>query len=108
MKVLLDENLDVRFKREFAGTGHDVFTVRELNWNGIKNGKLLALMEQNGFDVLICVDKNLPYQQNLRTLPVTIFVLDVWRNTLFNVKLLVPRLLEQMRKPLEKEVIILK
>lgn len=108
MKVLLDENLDVRFKREFSGSGHDVFTVRELRWNGIKNGALMTLMRENGFDVFICVDKNLPYQQNLRTLPVTVFVLDVWRNRLPFVKPFVPQLLERMREPLKKEVIVLK
>ena len=108
MKVLLDENLDVRFKREFADTGHEVFTIRELRWNGIKNGVLMNLMRENGFDVFICVDKNLPYQQNLRTLPVTVFVLDVWRNRLAFIKPFVPQLLERMAEPLEKEVIVLR
>jgi len=34
MKILLDENIDVRFKRLFDQE-HDVYTVRDMGWNGI-------------------------------------------------------------------------
>jgi hypothetical protein len=37
MKVLLDENIDVRFKMLFINTIHEVYTVRDMEWNGIKN-----------------------------------------------------------------------
>jgi hypothetical protein len=37
MKVLLDENIDVRFKKLFINTIHEVYTVRDMEWNGIKN-----------------------------------------------------------------------
>ena len=61
MKILLDENIDVRFKHSFGGSQLKVSTVRDMGWNGVKNGKLLALASENQFDVFICVDKNLPY-----------------------------------------------
>ena len=67
MKILLDENIDVRFKNLFDTKVHQVFTVRDMNWLGIKNGELLKLLEGNHFDVFIAVDKNLPYQQNNNT-----------------------------------------
>ena len=41
----------------------------------MKNGKLLALAA-NDFDAFVTVDKNLPYQQNLATLPIAVVVLD--------------------------------
>ena len=66
MKILLDENIDVRFKNLFDATVHQVFTVKDMDWLGIKNGELLKLLEENHFDVLIAVDKNLPYQQNIK------------------------------------------
>jgi hypothetical protein len=44
MRILLDECVHARLKRELSS--HDVRTVREMGWDGIKNGKLLALAEQ--------------------------------------------------------------
>ena len=70
MKILLDENIDVKFKNQFDVKVNEVFTVKEMNWLGIKNGELLKLLELNHFDIFIIVDKNLPDQQNLKLLPV--------------------------------------
>jgi predicted nuclease of predicted toxin-antitoxin system len=53
MKLLLDENIDVRFKYCFSDSIHEVLTVRDMKWNGIKNGKLLKLVSDYDFDVLI-------------------------------------------------------
>jgi hypothetical protein len=49
MKILLDENIDVRFKNSFP-TSHTVLTVKDMGWNGIKNGALLLLLKENEFD----------------------------------------------------------
>jgi len=108
MKVLLDENIDIRFKRAFEGGAHEVFTVRDMGWNGIKNGDLLRKMNEAAFDILVAVDKNLPYQQNTRQLPVSIFILDVHRNVLASLLPFVPKLLEKWESSLEKEVFILR
>ena len=70
MKILLDENIDVKFKNQFDVKVNEVFTVKDMNWLGIKNGELLKLLELNHFDIFIIVDKNLPDQQNLKLLPV--------------------------------------
>ena len=74
MKILLDENIDVRFKNLFNNSSHEVYTVRDMKWNGIKNGMLLQLLKENGFDCWIVVDKNIPYQQNIAELPCLIIV----------------------------------
>src|SRR4051794_7804261 len=79
MKILLDENIDVRFKNGFNGI-HDAFTGKDMGWNGIKNGQLLLLLKENKFDAWVVVDKNIPHQQNLSKLPCLIVVLDVYRN----------------------------
>ena len=73
MRLLLDESVPARLSR--ALPSHTIRTVVEMGWSGVKNGKLLALAA-NDFDALITVDKNLPYQQNLNTLPVALIVLD--------------------------------
>lgn len=48
MKLLLDENLPKRLKTDF--NGHEIFTVADLGWMGISNGKLLSLLVEDGFD----------------------------------------------------------
>ncbi|HEX4960928.1 MAG TPA: hypothetical protein VF173_08825 [Thermoanaerobaculia bacterium] len=49
-RVLLDENLPRLLKRELSG--HEVRTVAEVGWAGLKNGKLLRLAESE-FDIFI-------------------------------------------------------
>jgi hypothetical protein len=54
MRILIDEYLDWRLKREFPG--HTAMTVTDMGWGGIKNGALLSLA-QSQFDVFISGDK---------------------------------------------------
>lgn len=72
MKILIDESLPRYLRRVL--TGHEVQTVQEMGWGGIKNGPLLTLAESN-FDLFLTADKNLRYQQNLaeRQLAVIVF-----------------------------------
>ena len=70
---------------------HQVTTVVEAGWSGVKNGKLLALAATS-FDAFITVDKNLPYQQNISTLPVAVLVLDAVSNELPYLLPLIPTL----------------
>ena len=107
MKILLDENIDVRFKNLFPLSQHEVYTVRDMQWNGIKNGALLKLLGENGFDCWIVVDKNLPYQQNVSTLPCLILVLDVYRNTLKQITPLFPAVLAALASSADKKIVII-
>jgi hypothetical protein len=74
MKILLDECVTKHLKSHLID--HQIFTVREMNWSGIKNGKLIALCVENGFDLLLTIDKNLHYQQNLNKYPIAIIILN--------------------------------
>jgi hypothetical protein len=73
MKVLLDENMPRRLRRDFPE--HEVYTVRDKGWNGFKNGELLSAMISDGFQVPITFDKNLPHQQNFSKYPVAVLLL---------------------------------
>lgn len=73
MRLLLDENLPKRLKQDFPE--HEVFTVRDMQWNGMKNGELLNLLVENSFDALLTYDKNLQHQQNFSKYTITVFVL---------------------------------
>jgi hypothetical protein len=62
MRILLDECINPRVRAAFKG--HRVKTVVEMGWQGITNGKFLALAESD-FDVFVTLDQNLEYQQNV-------------------------------------------
>ena len=78
MKLLLDENLPRRLKQDLQE--HDVFTVREKGWSGVKNGELLARMIAEGFDALLTFDKNIQHQQNFTKYPVIVLLLTAESN----------------------------
>ena len=93
MRLLLDESIPSRLRRSL--TEHSVRTVVEAGWSGLKNGKLLALAAAE-FDAFVTVDKNLPFQQNLATLPIALVVLDSVSNELSALLPPVPALLREL------------
>ena len=74
MKILLDECVTKRLKKHLAE--FEIFTVRELGSGGIRNGQLMTYCVENSFDILLTIDKNLLFQQNLHKFPITIVVLN--------------------------------
>lgn len=69
MKLLLDECVTRHLKRDLAG--HEVHTVEEAGFKGLENGDLLRTAS-GVYEVLITVDRNLPYQQNIAGLNIAI------------------------------------
>ncbi len=90
MKLLLDENLPKKLKAEFPR--HIVFTVRDMGWNGKKNGILLKLILDNNFDAFLTFDKNLKHQQNFNKFPIPVLVLNAEKNSYPHLKPLVPKI----------------
>jgi predicted nuclease of predicted toxin-antitoxin system len=74
MKVLIDECAPRALKLILASNGHEFLTVQDAGWSGKENGELLALAEVE-FDVLVTLDTNLRYQQNLAGRKISIVVL---------------------------------
>jgi predicted nuclease of predicted toxin-antitoxin system len=97
MRILIDENLPKRLKLDFPE--HQVFTVRDKLWNGIKNGELLQLMIKDSFDAFLTYDKNLEYQQNFLKYPVTVFVLSAEINQYKVLTLLTPKIKTILNNP---------
>lgn len=81
MKVLIDECAPKALKHTLAAHGHESLTVQEAGWSGKQNGELLGLAETK-FDVLITVDTNLQYQQNLVERKIAIIVIQSPSNRL--------------------------
>ncbi len=90
MRVLLDECLPRKLKQRLPG--HQVSTVPEMGWAGIKNGPLLRLAEP-AFDVFVTIDGNLQYQQNLSVTSLAIIALSATDNTFQTLEPLMPKVL---------------
>ena len=88
VRVLLDEDLDVRLRQSF-GAGVSAETVTHRGWNGKKNGDLLGLAESS-FDVLLRADTNLRFQQNLSQYHIAIVVLRPRSKVLRHLAELIP------------------
>lgn len=63
MKLLLDENLPYSLAAHLSG--HECYTVSYMGWRGLRNGELLTVAEQRGFDVVLTLDDHIPDQQNM-------------------------------------------
>lgn len=93
MRILLDECIDRRLSIDL--TGHDVKTVPQMGWAGLKNGELLTLAEKE-FDVFVTVDLNLSFQQNLPTFNIAVLVLHASSNRLADLQPLAPKVLSML------------
>ena len=103
MRVLLDEQLPRRLAREL--TGHDVRTVQQQGWVGLKNGELLRRAADQGFEVFLTADQNLQFQQNLERAQLSVVVLVAPSNRLDDLLPLVPRALEAISRSRSGELI---
>lgn len=74
MKILLDECVTKRLKPHLPQ--HEVATVTEKGWSGLKNGQLMIAAYTDGFDILLTIDKNLQHQQNIGKYPLIVVVLN--------------------------------
>ena len=90
MRVLLDECLPRRLKRELVG--HDARTAPEMGWASKRNGELLALAAGQ-FDVFLTADRNLSYQQDVSSFDIAIVVLVARSNRFEDLQPLAPRIL---------------
>src|SRR6266850_1952712 len=72
MRVLLDECLPRRLKADLPD--HEVRTAQDEGWSGMKNGALLQVASGR-FDVFLTVDRNIPFQQNLRGLKIGVLAM---------------------------------
>ena len=98
MLLLLDENLPKKLKQDFPE--HQVFTIRDKGWQGLKNGILLQKLLENNFQALITYDKNLQHQQNFKKYQIIVFVLSARVNTYSQLTKLSPQIIDLLKKPL--------
>ncbi len=104
MKILLDESIPQKLRNDF-GKEHEVWTVRDKDWLGKKNGELLKLVSDSSFDLFITVDRNMKYQQNLATLSMRIVVLYGLDNRHATLQKLIPRMFQKLESDKTKAII---
>ena len=93
MKLLLDECVVHDLKKDLVG--HEVSTVVEAGFRGLENGELLRAAAAE-YDVLITVDRNLPFQQNIASLPIAVLLLLGSGITYADLQPLIPQLLAEL------------
>lgn len=86
MRVLLDENLPREFAAEIVS--HDVVTVGDLGWAGLKNGALMR-HAADACDVFVTMDRNLPKQQHIPELPFGVILIRAPSNRIDDLVLIV-------------------
>lgn len=107
MRMLLDENLPKRLKLDFQE--HEIYTVRDRGWNGVKNSELIKLLQENNSDALLTFDKNLQHQQNFTKYTITVFVLSARTNSYEDLTKLTPSVKEHLNhEPLPTVTVIIK
>jgi hypothetical protein len=94
-----------KLKRDFQE--HDVATVEEAGLKGLKNGELLR-SASGRYDVLVTVDQNLAYQQNISSLGLGVLVLVAKRNSYQALHPLMDKALEALKQINPGEVVIVK
>ncbi len=90
MKVFVDECVNRRLLRRL--TGHTFVHIADTPLRSTRNGALLRAVAPD-YDVFLTRDRNIPYQQNLRRLPLAFVILRARSNSLADLLPLVPGLL---------------
>jgi archaellum biogenesis protein FlaJ (TadC family) len=93
LRILIDECVPRALKRHLRA--HDVLTVAEAGFAGLKNGQLLRRAEGN-FDAFITTDKSLQHQQNLSVWTMAFVLLRAVSNDIADLEPLIPELLKRL------------
>jgi predicted nuclease of predicted toxin-antitoxin system len=96
MKLLLDECVPRKLKFLLTRDGHECETVRDVGLSSKTNGELLRLADGR-FDVLVTIDKNIRYPQNLTGRSIAVMILDVRSNDISDISPLIPDALAALK-----------
>lgn len=73
MRLLFDQNAPWPLRHHLPE--HECTNAHQAGWAELGNGKLIAAAEAAGFDVLMTLDTNIRYQQNLADRKIGIVIL---------------------------------
>jgi len=104
MKILLDECLPRRLVRDL--NRHSVTTVPRQGWAGVTDAELLDLAGEE-FDVLLTMDSNLVFQQNLNRSSLCIIVLQALNSRYETLQSLVPQILATIERAGAGQIVLI-
>ena len=73
MLILFDNGTPAPLR--YALSEHFVVEAIERGWDRLANGELIAAAEAAGFEVLVTTDKNMRYQQNMKSRKIAFVVI---------------------------------
>ena len=97
MRILIDECLDWRLCR--AMNDHQCSSVGAAGWAGLTNGILLERAQQH-FDAFLTGDRNLSFQQNVKSFDIAVTVLEAASTRLLDTLQLIPQVLTALKSML--------
>lgn len=95
MKTLLDECLPKNLRKHLAPRRCGI--VAEAGFSGKSNGELLTLAESSGWQVLLTIDRGIPYQQNLTGQAISVVLILARSNRIADLLPRVPDVLRALR-----------
>jgi len=89
MRILFDHGTPAPLRKHLKN--HHVSKAKDKGWDELRNGDLIAVAKEEGFDLLLTTDKNLAYQQNLSHRKIAILVISnaQWPYLQFHVDLVI-------------------
>jgi len=102
MKLLLDENIPTQLKNDLME--YNAFTITDMRWNGVKNGELIGVINNNNFDFFISFDTNLKFQQNIKSFNFHFIVIKAKDNTYNTIKKLLPKIKYILNKSIKPRI----
>ena len=103
MKLLLDESVP-RLLRTFFRDPFEIRTVPRIGWAGSKNGDLLQLAADHGFDALVTADQGIEFQQNLDRLPIPVVIMIASRTRVRELTPLVAEVVDIVTGELQRRI----
>ena len=94
MRILLDNCVPVDLAPHIRG--HEVVSAVDMGWAALDDGALLDALTWQ-FDVLLTVDKSIPFQQLLTNRAVAVILLRASSNRVGHLARLVPALLKALK-----------
>ena len=76
MKILTDENLDIRLRHLFPSPDYETYTVEYMGWKSLSNGAMLDKAVDAGFALVITGDGSMTREQSHRDWPIQILPID--------------------------------
>jgi uncharacterized RmlC-like cupin family protein len=85
--------------------GHDAHSTEWAGLKGKKNGELLRIAEEAGYDVLLTVDQGIPHQQNLAGRKLSIIAIRSKTNQIEDLLPFVDAILDVLKAIMPGEIV---